>query len=157
MRERQATIAEFIGLAPYPEREAMPRTCHDLLPGDTAHQYARSNDNKPGGRDLIGHSSVQAWSAGPLFPCVIAVIERYDTFPSRQTWDEGCLSEYHAHQYDSAKAQFYALPLEARLRSRSFELMLDGHSEEYASLADAEEVARALIGSPFLRAQWSAS
>ena len=30
-------------------------------------------------RDRIAHSSVQAWSAGPIFPAVIAVVERDTT------------------------------------------------------------------------------
>jgi len=47
------------------------------VPSRPAHQDLphRANDNKPGGRDLVGHSSVQAWSAGPIFPAVIARIE----------------------------------------------------------------------------------
>lgn len=46
-------------------------------PAPTAPYGARSNDNKPGGRDLVGHSSVQAWSAGPIFPAVISRTEQY--------------------------------------------------------------------------------
>lgn len=84
--------------------------------------FSRGSDNKPGGRDLIGHSSVQAWSAGPLFPCVIAVVERYT--------------------------------MTGEFRSRSFELMLDGRSEEYASREDAERAARMLLTYPSMRARW---
>jgi hypothetical protein len=40
-------------------------------------------------------------------------------------------------------------------RSRSFELTLDGHSEEYASHDDAEQVAKALLASSAVRYQWS--
>lgn len=78
---------------------------------------------------------VQAWSQGALYPCVIAVIERYDDQPSDDTGREHLLAY--------------------RLRSRSYELTLDGHSEEYASYADAAHVARALLASPDERAKWS--
>lgn len=37
----------------------------------------RTNDNKPGGRDLKGHSGVQPWSRGDIFPCIIARREFY--------------------------------------------------------------------------------
>ena len=37
----------------------------------------RTNDNQPGGRDLVGHSGVQPWSAGPIFPGIIARVEVY--------------------------------------------------------------------------------
>jgi hypothetical protein len=100
-----------------------------------AARLARSNDNRPGGRDLIGHSSVQAWSAGPLFPAIIYVRERYDDQP-----------------YDAMGGTRH---LDDRLRSRSFVLSLDGREEEYASHADAEQVARALLESPRLRARWN--
>lgn len=33
--------------------------------------------NKPGGRDTVGHSGVQAWSAGELFPFILAFHEHY--------------------------------------------------------------------------------
>lgn len=109
------------------ELAARERAAHLALDQFTAkHDPARGfpllqhDDTKPA-RELEGFG-VQAWSQGPIYPCVIAVIERYT--------DTG------------------------EFRSRSFELMLDGHSEEYASHADAEEVAKALLSSPFLRAQW---
>lgn len=78
---------------------------------------------------------VQAWSQGPIYPCVIAVIERYDSEPFDR------LAGLH--------------DLEDRLRSRSFELTLDGRSEEYDSREDAEQVARALLASSAVRYQWS--
>lgn len=34
--------------------------------------------NMPGGRDTVGHSGVQAWSAGELFPFILAFHEYYD-------------------------------------------------------------------------------
>lgn len=37
----------------------------------------RTNDNKPGGRDLKGHSGVQPWSQGDIFPYVIPYCEQY--------------------------------------------------------------------------------
>lgn len=114
----------------------------------------RTSDNKPGGRDLIGHSSVQAWSAGPLFPCVIAVVERYSAFPPFEGWMGGTFYPPSPSMYENEKVVFYAQSLEDRLRSRSFELMLDGRSEEYASREDAERAARMLLTYPSMRARW---
>jgi hypothetical protein len=83
--------------------------------------------------DTLNHSSVQPWSAGPFFPCILGTIERYA--------DLGA---------DNA-----IVPLNDRLLSVSYSLHLDGRTEEYASAQDAEMVAAALLASPALRARWS--
>jgi len=106
--------------------------------------------------DVIGHSGLQPWSQGEFFPAVIAVRERYDEFAGGLEWHEVCSPLYSVADYLADREAFYDQPLEARLRSRAFVLMLDGQECEYASMADAEEAARALVGSPFLRAQWQA-
>lgn len=101
---------------------------------------------------------VQAWSQGPIYPCVIAVVERYETFPDYREWIQrpGDSSlNITSGAYVAQREAFYAQPVEARLRSRSFELTLDGRSEEYASREDAEQVARALLVSSAVRYQWS--
>lgn len=41
------------------------------------HKLRDAMTNVPGGTDTVGHSSVQAWSAGDLFPAVIATVESY--------------------------------------------------------------------------------
>jgi hypothetical protein len=61
---------------------------------------------------------------------------------------------------EHSKGDLYPAVIYARGRpsepysTYSHVLLLDGREEEYASHADAEEVARALLASPFLRAQW---
>lgn len=87
--------------------------------GEHSYQHGRMDALMP----VAEQFGVQAWSQGPIYPCVIAVIERYT--------DTG------------------------EFRSRSFELTLDGHSEEYASHDDAEQVAKALLASSAVRYQWS--
>ncbi len=91
---------------------------------------------------------VQAWSQGALYPCVIAVIERYEEPLPRYAF-------IGTPAYAAYINRLETEPLEARLRSRSFELTLDGHSEEYASREDAEQVAKALLESSAVRYQWS--
>jgi hypothetical protein len=92
-----------------------------------------ANINVPGGRDTIGHSSVQGWSAGDIFPATIAVVEHYD---------------------DYGDANNAALPLAARLLYRCFELTLDGVSRRYVSHADAALVGRALVSDAAARRAW---
>lgn len=85
------------------------------------------------GIDGLGHSSVQPWSAGPIFPAVIAKVERYakhDRFGNTSV-------------------------LWARFETQWWELTLDGVTEQYATREDAELVAIALIGDPVMRARWS--
>lgn len=95
----------------------------------------RSTDNKPGGRDLIGHSSIQAWSAGPLFPAVIAQVENYATY---EEFLRGRIG-----QIPMTEEEFYAQPLEARFNWVAFELIYPGRKPAlYATYADAERVAR---------------
>lgn len=110
-------------------REAMPRTAHDLLPGDTAHQYHPLDMPERRAPEQFG---VQPHSQGPIYPAVIARVEYYDD----ATWG---MSERNLVDYP---------------HSRAFVLSLDGIKETYSSYDDAHEVARALIASPFLRAQW---
>ena len=93
---------------------------------------ANQSINVPGGRDTIGHSSVQGWSAGDYFPAVISIVESY---------------------FDCGTTANDKLPLSARLRWRAFEVLLDGRSERYASHGDAEAAARFAVAN---RAQWRA-
>ena len=66
----------------------------------------------PGRPDSIGHSSIQAWSAGPLFPAVIARVDR-------------CYE-----------------PPEGRIAFTSWELHIGAFRESYVTREDAEAVAR---------------
>jgi hypothetical protein len=104
--------------------EAMPRTAADVLPGET---FAR----RPGRPDTAGNS-VQAWSAGPLFPAVIAVIEHYGRHCDTAT-EQACIAR------KGACWQAQCCTLET---SRSYELTIGAFREEYASREDAEMVAR---------------
>ena len=81
--------------------------------------------NRPGMRDTIAHSSVQAWSAGKLFPAVIAVIERYSKFDRVA----GLLGDIYRERSVQA------------LESTSYELTIGAFREEYATREDAEQVA----------------
>ncbi len=91
--------------------------------------------------DHIGHSSVQPWSAGPIFPAVIARIERYN--PERNVIADVCM------QPGGCPGSFLC-----EGPSISYELTLDGRSEEYATRDDAEDVARYLISNPTARKAW---
>lgn len=93
------------------------------------------------GVDALNHSSVQPWSAGPLFPCVIAKVERYDRTPYVMPLDGPEFAEVEA--------------LESRLQTQWWELTLDGRTEAYATREDAEAVARRLVADPILRAKWN--
>lgn len=88
--------------------------------------------------DTVCHSGVQPWSAGPIFPAVIAKVERYIV---------ACTP--------AGDAVINAMPLERRLETQWYELTLDGRTEQYATREDAEMVAKALLESPRLRARWS--
>ncbi len=83
-------------------------------------QNPNLNHRGPGRPDTVGHSSVQAWSAGPIFPAVIAVIER------------------------RAPVYFRGAPFGDGFEdpSISFELTIGAFREEYATREDAELVAR---------------
>jgi hypothetical protein len=98
------------------------------------------------GRDTIGHSSVQPWSAGPLFPAVIARIERYGAPSKDAQW-----AMRAAIGYADEERLMAALPLAERLECTSWELNLDGVAEEYASYEDAEHAARLLLAHPEYR------
>jgi hypothetical protein len=102
---------------------------------------------------------VQAWSQGDLYPAVIYQREVYAEFPRFADWYATApLSHSAFERYQIARELFYAeTALEERYRYTSHVLALDGIEEEYATHADAEEVARALLGSPFFRAQWQQS
>ena len=96
--------------------------------------------NVPGGTDTIGHSSVQAWSAGDLFPAVVVKVERYwDDWQEMADRRAECINAY--------------VPMCERLESAHYELILDGVSEAYATYADAAAAARFLLTHPEARAQ----
>jgi hypothetical protein len=111
--------------------------------------------------DAVGHDSVQPWSAGPLFPCVIARVERYaeyTPFAEFRRWQDiyGWSDAETLHNYEGCRATWYELrPLSERLRSVSHELIAYGRREEYATREDAEMVARALNESERLRTRWT--
>lgn len=97
------------------------------------------------GVDRLRHHSIQPWSAGDLFPAIIGRIERYRAEDA---------ARMHA---DSTSATVTRCPGCAICAdpSTSWELLLDGHTEEYASYDDAAGVARALLADAGLRARWS--
>ena len=110
--------------------------------------------------DAVGHDSVQPWSAGALFPCVIAYVERYAEYPPLASFDNyraayGWTEEEQRHNYEGCRATWYAYRSpEERLQSVSYELIAYGRREEYATREDAEQVARALNADAALRAKW---
>lgn len=98
--------------------------------------------------DTVGHSSVQPWSAGAIFPATITRVERY-------------LSPLGEHQVDAMSDgyqryldRFYTGPLADRLDFTSWELTLDGRSEEFATYDDAHACAQELISDLEQRANW---
>jgi hypothetical protein len=111
--------------------------------------------------DTVGHDSVQPWSAGPLFPCVIATVERYrdyTPFEEFRHWQKvyGWSDAETRRNYEGCRDTWYTLrPLSERLESVSYVLFAYGRQEEYATREDAEQVARALNESPRLRARWA--
>jgi hypothetical protein len=111
--------------------------------------------------DAVGHDSVQPWSAGELFPCVIAYVERYAEYPPLASFDGyraayGWTEEEQRHNYEGCRATWYAYRSpEERLRSVSYELIAYGRREEYASREDAEQVARALNSDERMREDWA--
>lgn len=86
--------------------------------------------------DKLGHSSIQPWSAGPLFPAVIATVDNYRAFA------EYVASGTPVDDQPEAEARYYAQPLQARLRHVSFELIYPGEKPaRYATYEGAERVA----------------
>lgn len=76
----------------------------------------------PNMSDTLSHGSIQQWSAGPLFPAVIALVERYGP----PVMNEG----------------YYGLSPVSRRLSISYELTIGAYCAEYATREDAETVAR---------------
>jgi hypothetical protein len=140
-----------------PRNEAMPRTAHDMLPGDG---FSTAQARKAAHADAVGHGSVQPWSAGPLFPCVIATVERYETYQPFEAFRHyqdayGWSDEETRRNYEGCRDTWYALrSLESRLLSVSYMLFAYGRREEYATREDAEQVARALNSTASMRAAW---
>lgn len=92
--------------------------------------------------DTVGHSGIQPHSMGPLFPAVIAVVEVYEKFISRTG---GKFFVESGLDVNAAQDAFYAQPLEARLRHRTFELIYPGGERmTFSSYEDAQVVAEAL-------------
>ena len=104
--------------------------------GDMAvREYRRSRICVPGRPDILGHHSIQAWSAGPLFPAVICRVEVYRP---------GAYHEIACPALDS---------LAARLVRVEFELQLDGWALRFSSYEDAAYVAKLVLnGGPDYRA-----
>jgi hypothetical protein len=97
---------------------------------------AAPDANTVGGSDTIGHSSVQAWSAGDIFPAVISIVESYE---------------------HGSKAYREAVSLESRRRYTAYDLTLDGVTERFSTYEDARDVARMLLADPVSREQWRAT
>ena len=89
------------------------------------------------GIDTLNHSSVQPWSAGDIFPAVIARIEKYRPAAHHEQVCNGAMDS-----------------LDARLEWTAWELTLDGHSETYATYEDAQAVAKHLLASAPARRLW---
>jgi hypothetical protein len=102
--------------------------------------------------DVVGHSGVQPWSAGEIFPCVIARVERYSEEPSKAQ----AQAMRAAFGYADRDVLLARGDIAERLQSVSYELIAYGRREEYASREDAEMVARALNKSPNVRDGWKA-
>lgn len=94
------------------------------------------------GRDVAG-DGVQAHSKGDLYPCIIAVVERYHPLPEERGPLQG------APAYGSARD--FAL----RRISVSYELTYRGRAEEYATWEDAASVARALLAGVLTAEAWN--
>jgi hypothetical protein len=89
--------------------------------------------------------AVQPHSQGDIYPAIIGYRERY-------------VSEDVARMHaDSTSATVTRCPGCALCADPvvSYFLILDGREEEYATHADAESVARAMLADPILRARWS--
>lgn len=121
-----------------------------------------AESRRASGVDRISHAGVQPWSAGPIFPAVIGVVERYEVFATREEFlDEvkefsNGMGEGYPGQYERHLAAYYEkVQLVTRLETTSYELTLAGRSEEYATRDDAEGVARYLLANPDARRNWS--
>ena len=100
-----------------------------------ARREAGMDTRAPGRPDTIGHHSIQAWSAGPLFPAVICRVEIYR---------ERAHHETVCPALDS---------LSARLIRVEWELQLDGWILRFGSYNDAAYVAKLVLdGGPDYRA-----
>ena len=86
------------------------------------------------GQDNLMHSSIQPWSAGPLFPAVIAVVEQYERY-----------AESPQHRFNSqCREAFYEKPAIHRRIQISVELIYPGFkTERFATWDDAVAVAQA--------------
>ncbi len=82
-----------------------------------------------------GMYGVQTWSAGPIYPAIIRVVETYRVWhPS--TW------------WDVPEAEFYAKPLSERLFSREYILAIPGFPGQWSfdTRGEAEEWAISMQG-----------
>lgn len=95
-----------------------------------------AQDRRAASADTVGHSSVQPWSAGPLFPCIIGRVERWSS------------NAGHVLAGDPILAPTV-------LESVSYLLIAYGREEEYATREDAERVARWLNRDPEGRKHWA--
>jgi hypothetical protein len=115
-------------------------------------EYSTAEQRRASSADAIGHSSVQPWSAGDLFPCVLARVERYDAPISWEDW----IFEHEVRNTcrDYLGRTFEEVNEARAVPSVSYELIAYGRREEYATREDAEQVARALNADPVARARW---
>ena len=96
-----------------------------------------------------GLYGVQTWSAGPIFPAVIAVLETYERYPVIIT--SGSLNDFFESFARGEEREFYARPLEDRLLARNYRLTLDGVMDTYATREDAEQDAAFFLNNPTSR------
>lgn len=95
-----------------------------------------------------GLYGVQTWSAGPIFPAIIAVRETYERFMSSTI----APASIHPDDYYRQQERFYSvLSLEDRLLARTYRLTLDGVTDTYATREDAEQAAGFLLNNPTSR------
>ena len=101
--------------------------------------HASIQERAPGRPDTVGHSSIQAWSAGELFPAVIARVEVYRPRAHHEAACGGALDS-----------------LAARRQSVHWELTLDGRSARFPSYDSAAAWARYVLADAYRRQCWRA-
>ena len=107
--------------------------------------------------DVKPHDSVQAWSRGPIFPAVIAVVETYAEPMGFERWlhcneqlSRTCTA---ALLYAAYTRVFMPRPLADRLVKTEYRLSYKDFSDVYSSRQEAETAAQLLIATDEWRAE----